>query len=113
MAKYRFGRTLRPYLAGGAVLRYIGPVRARGERVVENRIAGTTVRTPIDTAEPSDLRKRHYPGVVAAGGIEFRLGWLRLLPEFRYTRWTANIASPGGLLRFAPNQAEFLLGFLY
>jgi hypothetical protein len=51
--------------------------------------------------------------VTAAGGVEFRTGRLRLLPELRYTRWTANISVPGGLLRFAPNQVEFLLGLLF
>lgn len=113
LAKWRLGRGVRPYGSGGVVLRYIGPVRARGERTVEDLIARTTTRTPIDTTEPSDLRKRLYPGLTAAGGVEFGFGRLRLLPEFRYTRWTANIAGPGGTLRFNPNQAEFLLGFLF
>jgi hypothetical protein len=31
MAKYRFGRATRPYVAGGAVVRYIGPIRALGQ----------------------------------------------------------------------------------
>jgi hypothetical protein len=51
-----------------------------------------------------------YPGLAAAAGIELGHGKLRWLPEFRYTRWTANIAGPSGPLRFNPNQAEFLLG---
>jgi len=38
---------------------------------------------------------------------------VRLLPEIRYTHWTANISRPGGLLRFDPHQAEFLLGLLF
>jgi len=64
MAKFRFGLpVVRPYVAGGGVLRYIGPVRARGTSTVENLITGTTVTTPIDTKEPSDLRKRIYPGL--------------------------------------------------
>ena len=79
----------------------------------ENLVARTTVRTPIDTTEPSDLRKRIYPGLTVAGGIEFGRSRLRLLPEFRYTRWTANISGSRGVLRFNPNQAEFLLGFLF
>ena len=112
-AKYRFGRGVRPYIAGGGVLRYIGPVRARGQLTVVDLINRTTTHEPIDTSDPSDLRKRVYPGLVAAGGIEFGLGRLRLLPELRYTHWTANIAGPGGVLRFAPNQVEFLLGLLF
>lgn len=113
LAKYRLGRAVRPYLVAGGVVRYIGPVRARGESTVEDLIARTTVRTPIDTTEPSDLRKRFYPGLTAGVGIEFAILRLRLLPEFRYARWTANISGPGGVLRFNPNQAEVLLGLLF
>ena len=119
MAKYRFGQRLAPYVAGGFVLRHIGPVRARGVTtdrklaLVDNRITSVTVTTPIDSSEPPDLRKRTWPGLTVAGGIEFGRGWLRLLPEFRYTRWTSNISGPRAPLRFEPNQVEFLLGFLF
>lgn len=113
LAKYRLGRVVRPFVAGGGVLRYVGPIRARGQVTVENLVARTTTITPIDTTEPSDFRKRIYPGLTVAGGIEFERGRARLLPEFRYTRWTANIQSPGGVLRFNPDQAEFLLGLLF
>jgi hypothetical protein len=68
---------------------------------------------PLDTGEPSELRKRFYPGLAAAAGLELRAGRFRVLPEFRYTRWTANISPPGGLLRFASNQVEFLAGVLF
>jgi len=107
LVKCRFGGRVRPYVAGGPTLRYIGPIRALGERTQG------AVRTPIDTTEPSDLRKRFYPGLAAAAGIELGHGKLRWLPEFRYTRWTANIAGPSGPLRFNPNQAEFLLGLRF
>jgi hypothetical protein len=113
LAKYRFGRVLRPYLTAGPVLRYIGPIRARGEVIVENLITRAVTRTPLDTAEPSDLRKRFYPGLAAAGGVEFGLRRIRFLPEIRCTRWTANISRSGGLLRFPSNQLEFLLGILF
>jgi len=113
LAKYRFGRVARPYIAGGGVLRYIGPIRGRGELTVQDLVAQTTTRTPINTTEPSDVRKRQYPGITAGAGIEFGHGLVHLLPEFRYTRWTANLAGPGGALRFNPNQAEFFLGLLF
>lgn len=113
LAKYRFGRAVRPFVAGGGVLRYIGPVRARGQVTVVDLVARTTTHAPIDTKDPSDLRKRVYPGLVAAGGVEAGVGRLRVLPELRYTHWTANIAGAGGVLRFAPNQVEFLLGLLF
>jgi hypothetical protein len=110
LAKYRFGRVVRPFVAAGGVLRYVGPVRARGEVTVQDLITRTTVRAPLDTRDPSDLRKRLYPGLALAAGVEFGAGGLRLLSDVRYTRWTANIGGPGGVLRFHPGQAEVLLG---
>lgn len=107
LVKYRFGGRVRPYVAGGATVRTIGPIRALGERVV-----GDT-RMAIDTTELSELRKRFYPGLAVAAGIELGHGRLRWLPELRYTRWTANLAVASGTLRFTPNQAEFLLGLRF
>jgi hypothetical protein len=113
LAKYRFGRAMRPYVAAGGVVRYVGPVRGRGEETVGSLVTGTSTTSPLDTGEPSELRKRFYPGLAAAAGLELRAGRFRVLPEFRYTRWTANISPPGGLLRFASNQVEFLAGVLF
>jgi hypothetical protein len=110
LVKYRFGRSVKPFLAGGGVLRHAGPVRGRGEQITGSLVSGTSSAVALDTAEPSELRKRNYLGVTAVGGFELGGGRVRVLPEFRYTRWTSNIAGPGGLLRFAPNQAEFLVG---
>jgi hypothetical protein len=113
MAKYRFGRVVRPYVAGGGVLRYVGPVRGRGELTIGSLVTRTGTTSPVDTTDPSDLRKRFYPGLTVASGIEIGGGRLRVLPEFRYTRWTANISGPSGVLRFAPNQVEFIVGVLF
>ena len=113
MMKYRLGQPIAVYGAAGFVLRHIGPVRGRGvSTVVATPISMTPVSTPIETTGPSDLRKRTWPGLTVAYGLEFGIGRLRLLPEVRYTRWTSNI-SERGPLRFEPNQAEFLLGFLF
>jgi hypothetical protein len=108
LAKYRFGHILRPYVAGGGTLRYIGPVHGQGE---QTNVTFPTNVTVINTDSPVDLNKRVYPGLTAAGGLEFGVGRFKLLPELRYTRWTANISGSNGVLRFAPNQLEFLLGF--
>jgi hypothetical protein len=113
LAKYRFGHAIRPYVAAGGVVRYVGPVRGRGEQTAGSLAAETSSTVPLDTDEPSELRKRFYPGLTAGAGLEVRIGRFRVLPEFRYTRWTANISAPGGLLRFASNQAEFLAGVLF
>jgi hypothetical protein len=112
-AKYRFRRELRPYIAAGAVVRYIGPVRGKGEETTGSLVTRSSSTVPLDTREPSELRKRFYPGLTAAAGLELPAGRFRVLPEFRYTRWTANISEPGGLLRFASGQAEFLVGLSF
>lgn len=113
LAKYRLGHVVRPYVAGGAVVRYLGPVRGRGQQTIGSLVSRTSSTSPLDTSDPSELRKRIYPGLTAAVGLETRVGRVRVLPEFRYTRWTANISAPGGLLRFPSNQAEFLAGVLF
>ncbi len=113
LAKYRFGHGTSPYVAAGAVVRYVGPVHGRGKQTVGSLATRTSSTSPLDTGEPSELRKRFYPGLTTAAGLEVRVGRFRLLPEFRYTRWTANISAPGGVLRFASNQAEFLAGVLF
>ena len=111
--KHRFRGQVRPYVLGGGVLRYVGPVRGRGELTVSSLVTQTVTTSPIDTGSPSELRKRFYPGLCAGVGLEAPVGRFRLLPEFRYTRWTANIAQAGGLLRFAPNQAEIMVGAMF
>ncbi|HEY1337067.1 MAG TPA: outer membrane beta-barrel protein [Bryobacteraceae bacterium] len=108
--KYRLGR---PFVLGGGILRYVGPVRGLGEQTEHDLITGTVTTTPLDTTEPTELRKRFYPGVTFGAGIEIGRSRLRIAPEFRYTRWTANITSEGGSLRFTPNQAEILLGIVF
>jgi hypothetical protein len=113
LVKYRFGRAAKPFLAGGGVLRHAGPVRGRGQQTTGSLVSETRSTIALDTAEPSELRKRNYLGVTAVGGFELGGGRVRILPELRYTRWTSNIAGPGGLLRFAPNQAEFLVGVTF
>jgi len=62
MAKYGFGRVVRPYVAGGGVLRYFGPMHERGEQTSGDRGAfpPTSSTSPIDTTSPPDLSKRLY-----------------------------------------------------
>ena len=110
MAKYRFARVARPYVAGGGLVRFLGPVRGRGQKTNGSLATGTSSTILLNTTDPSELRKRFYPGLTVAAGLEFGAERFRLLPEFRFTHWTANIAGPGGLLRFPTNQAEFLVG---
>ena len=108
VAKYRVRRA---FLLGGGVMRYVGPVRGRGHATVGSLITQSSTTTPVDTTDPTDLRKRWYPGITTGIGVECPVGRVAIVPEFRYTRWTANIAGEGGVLRFSPNQLEVMVGF--
>jgi hypothetical protein len=103
----------RAFLLGGGVLRYVGPVRGRGSQTIGSLVTQSSITTTIDTNDPPDLRKRFYPGITMGTGVECPVGRLKIVPEFRYTRWTANIAGEGGLLRFSPNQMEVMVGFAF
>jgi len=114
LLKYRFGSTVSPFATGGFALRHIGPARQRGTETIRNLITGTTTVTTIDTADPPELAKRNYAGVVVGGGIEIGVARMRFLPEFRYTRWITK--DPGAnfdQLRLNPHQTEFLLGLMF
>jgi hypothetical protein len=109
LAKYRFGdKSFRPFVAGGGTLRYIASAHEQGQQSFFS-VGPLTNTTPIGTDSPSDLNKRVYPGVTAAAGVEVGASRFKIIPEVRYTRWTANISSDGALLRFTPNQLEVLL----
>jgi hypothetical protein len=51
MAKYRFGRAIRPYVAAGAVMRYVGPVRGKANRP-SDRSRAERVR-PLRSTRPT------------------------------------------------------------
>lgn len=109
-AKYHVHRM---FLLGGGVLRYVGPVRGHGHETDGSLITGTSTTAPIDTTDPSELRKRVYAGVTLGAGVDCPAGRMTIVPEFRYVRWTSNIAGEGGLLRFSPNQLEVTVGFAF
>jgi hypothetical protein len=106
MAKHRWNGRVAPYVAGGFALRYLALGRARGFQTVQTAQATTT--TAIDTDESAHL---FAPGAVGAVGLEFGGEGLRLLPEFRFTRWRSTVISSP--LRLMPNQVEFLLGIVF
>jgi hypothetical protein len=112
-AKYYLPRGHRLFVLGGGVLRYVGPVRGHGHETDGSLITQASTTTAIDTTDPSELRKRFYPGVTFGAGVDCPAGRVTIVPESRYTRWTANISGEGGLLRFSPNQIEVLVGFVF
>ena len=89
LAKYQLlGGPIRPYIEGG---------------VSFSRLT--------DVAEVVDLNHRNNYGIVIGGGVEFRLGPLRISPEIRYNGWALqNFSSPLGALTSNRNQAAVLVG---
>jgi len=59
--------------------------------------------------------RRYNGGLVAALGVERKFGFLRIAPEFRYTRWIRrnfkDTVADGRLFGTNQNQVQFLLGF--
>lgn len=115
MMKYRFGRSRRPYVSGGFVVRHIGPVRARGVRTESDPFPTRhTVITQIDTGQPNELQDhRNFTGLIVGAGFEFGGRRLRFFPELRYTHWASNLGTAQDALRLNPDQAEFVLGFVF
>jgi hypothetical protein len=112
MLKYRAGhKPIRPYVAGGFVLRWVASALETGSVVAGDPFSSTNFK--LGTNDVTDLRKSLYPGVTIVGGVDVPMGKIHVSPEIRYTRWTANIAQEGGLIRFEPNQAEFMLGLSF
>jgi hypothetical protein len=109
LAKIRAAHGL--FAAAGMTLRYLGPLRARGERVTQDLVAGIESRVGIDTTSPPELEDRFYAGLTAGGGVDLRAGRVSVVPEVRFTSWVSNLDSP--LLRFRPRQVELLLGLVF
>jgi hypothetical protein len=102
----------RPYVGAGPVVRHVTGLHQAINEVLRGDLGGLSFRR-VESDSPGELRKRWYPGVSVGGGIEGRLGVIRISPEIRYTRWTANSPpryAPGYGLYFHGNQIEVLLG---
>jgi len=113
LAKYRLPGTIHPYFAGGFAARRVklasGRCLSTDERIGSGVPGGFTVTTEIPCR--SRLPDRSFAGIAVSTGLEMGREHFRVLPEFRYTRWFQN--DSWGIARFASNQAEFLLGFLF
>ena len=58
-----------------------------------------------------ELHDRNTWGLVVGGGVDFKLGFVHITPEIRYTGWTSrHFDSPGTLLQSNRNQAAVMLG---
>jgi len=65
----------------------------------------------LSVRDVRELNDRNTWGLVVGGGVDFKLGWLHLTPEVRYTGWTSrHCDSPGALLQSNRNVAAVPLG---
>ena len=110
LLKYKFGganaiaASVRPFVATGAAYR-----RLTGITQVREFITGSSQ----STSDPAELQKKDATGFVIGGGLEIRALFLRISPEFRFTRWGTSNFREGisNLLETNRNQGQFLVGF--
>ena len=106
LGKYAiWGGPARPFIDAGANFRHI-----TGVNQIRSTLAAVNVNvTAPEFNEDSDI------GFVFGGGVEFKLGHVRITPEFRYTRWgSENFRDPvASLLRTNKNQGDFILGLTF
>lgn len=109
LLKYKFGganavaASVRPFVTTGASYRRLTNI---------TQIADFITGGSQSTSDPSELQKKDSTGFVIGGGVEIRALFLRISPEFRFTRWgTSNfVEGVSHLLETNRNQGQFLVG---
>ncbi len=111
LVKYHFPVPLaRPYVEMGVAWDTVSGVK----QAVTNTLFPSNTVTTSSTDDPPELQNDTTTGFVIGAGVEVRAIFLRISPEFRYTRWGSNHfrEATGGLISNR-NQAEFLVGFRF
>jgi opacity protein-like surface antigen len=106
LGKYAiFGGPLRPFVDAGANFRHISGVDQ----------VRTTLSAVNVNVNPLEFNKDNDIGFVFGGGLEVKLGFIRITPELRYTRWgSENFRDPvASLLHSNKNQGDFILGLTF
>jgi opacity protein-like surface antigen len=100
---------VRPFIDAGASFRHI-----TGIQQVRTAIRLGTLGTVTSDNAP-EFNKRNDIGFTFGGGIAFKMGPVRISPEFRYTRWGGeHFRDPiDSLLHTTRNDGTFLLGFTF
>jgi opacity protein-like surface antigen len=72
-------------------------------------------RTVNVVTNPSELNNDSTVGFTFGGGVQLKLGRLRIEPEFRYTRWGSEAFTDpvNALLTTNRNQGDFLVGITF
>jgi opacity protein-like surface antigen len=107
LGKYAiFGGPLRPFVDAGANFRHISGV---------DQVRDTLSAVNVNVNPVPEFNKDNDTGFVFGGGVELKLGVMRITPEFRYTRWgSENFRDPvAALLQTNKNQGDFMLGLTF
>jgi hypothetical protein len=106
LLKYRFGsRRAYPFLSGGVAAFYIGSVGGAAQSLPDN------VRSVLQRVGSTFVNG----GGVVGGGIEVRLGPLRVAPELRFTRWAIRQSAEisGVSLATEQSRVHLFVGFSF
>ena len=108
LGKYRFKAPVaRPYIVGGIAWDTLSGLTQNVQRAV----ASTGV---ISSPMPAELNEKTTIGYVVGAGLDIKVLFLHISPEFRYTRWGAkHFLDPNGGLSSNQNQGEFLVGITF
>jgi hypothetical protein len=74
-----------------------------------DQLTATTSSPPVTTISQTTTTQPLPTAYHIVGGLEWRFPAFSILPQFRYSRWTADTS--GELIANKPNQVEVLLGF--
>ena len=107
LGKYAvLGGPIRPFVDAGANFRHITGV---------DQVRNTLTAVNVSVNPVPEFNKDNDIGFVFGGGVELKLGFMRITPEFRYTRWgSENFRDPvASLLHTNKNQGDFMLGLTF
>ena len=105
------------HVSGGYVLRNLSGITD----VIRDFGSDYLTGAPYDKTYNGDpsyfLRDNPTHGVTAGGGLRFRVGFLRVSPEIRYTRWSGSsfqeAGSFGSFVQSKQNQLDLLVGLTF
>jgi hypothetical protein len=100
---------VRPFVDLGMNIRNLS-----GVKQIRQTISGATFNR-VELNSANEFNKRNDLGLTGGFGIAFKMGPVRISPEFRYTRWGGeNLRDPiNALLRTNRNQGDFMVGFTF
>jgi opacity protein-like surface antigen len=100
---------IRPFVDLGVNIRHLG-----GIKQIRQTISGATFNR-VELNNAVEFNKRNDVGLTGGFGVAFKIGRVRISPEFRYTRWGGeNLRDPiNALLRTNRNQGDFMLGLTF